>query len=87
MMNDRIVVEFAPMEGAVLRMVGLVERRGFRVRGIDMNEQPCGRRASLTLDIVPHDASRSVDVLELQLRRLHGVSSVSPSVYIQGAAA
>ena len=36
-----------PVEGAVLRMIGLVERRGFRIRRVAMAEQPCGRRGSL----------------------------------------
>jgi hypothetical protein len=34
----RLEIQFTPGEGAVLRMLGLVERRGFRVRGIAMIE-------------------------------------------------
>jgi acetolactate synthase regulatory subunit len=86
-MADRMIVDFAPAEGAVLRLLGLVERRGFRVRAIDMSEQPCGKRASLTLDIVAHDSGRSVDVLELQLHRLHGVFGVTPAPFARGKAA
>ncbi len=55
-MNGRVVIDFAAGEGAVIRMLGLVERRGFLVRGIAMEEQAAG--ASLTLDIKPHDSSR-----------------------------
>jgi acetolactate synthase-1/3 small subunit/acetolactate synthase II small subunit len=77
MTTDRLVVDFAPMEGAVLRMLGLVERRGFRVSGIGMTERPCGKQASLELEIVARDSGRRIDVLGLQLRRLHGVSDVT----------
>ncbi|WP_114952345.1 ACT domain-containing protein [Sphingosinicella terrae] len=76
-MNERLVVEFAPAEGAVLRMLGLVERRGFRVSGLGMSEQPCGSQASLSLELVARDAGRRVEVLGLQLQRLHGVSRVT----------
>ena len=87
-MTEKLVVDFAPMEGAVLRMLGLVERRGFRVSRIGMTEQPCGKQASLALDLVARDGGRRIDVLGLQLRRLHGVSGVthaSPHVQEQAA--
>jgi acetolactate synthase regulatory subunit len=76
-MTERLVVDFAPMEGAVLRLLGLVERRGFRVSGIGMTERPCGTQASLELDVVARDGGRRLDVLGLQLKRLHGVSDVT----------
>ena len=88
MMTEKLVVDFAPMEGAVLRMLGLVERRGFRVSGIGMTEMPCGKQASLALDLVARDGGRRIDVLGLQLRRLHGVSGVThapPHVQEQAA--
>ena len=81
-MTESLVVKFMPMEGAVLRMLGLVERRGFRVSRIGMTEQPCGRRASLVLDLVARDAGRRVEVLGHQLRRLHGVADVTHSTAI-----
>jgi acetolactate synthase-1/3 small subunit/acetolactate synthase II small subunit len=87
-MTERLVVDFAPAEGAVLRLLGLVERRGFRVSGIGMSERPCGKQASLALDLVARDAGRRVDVLGLQLRRLHGVVDVTfapPHVQEQAA--
>lgn len=75
--TDRLFVEFETAEGAVLRMMGLVERRGFRIRRVAMAEQPNGRTGSLALVIVPHDGNRSIEVLTRQLERLHGVRSVS----------
>ena len=72
---SRIEIDFAMNEGAVLRMLGLVERRGFEVRGIRMAEARDGRGA-LALDVRPRDAGRSLEVVAGQLQRLHDVGSV-----------
>ena len=74
-MNGRLIIDFGAEEGAVIRIVGLVERRGFELRGIAMSGE-CPR-ASLTLDVTARDAGRRLDVLDLQLQRLTGVSRVS----------
>jgi acetolactate synthase regulatory subunit len=74
--TQRLVVEFTAEEGALVRMLGVVERRGFIVRRTVMAELPCGRRATLALTVEPRDAGRSVETLALQLGRLHGVSRV-----------
>ena len=86
MKTERIFVEFDTAEGAVLRMIGLVERRGFRIRRVAMAEQPCGRRGSLALQIAPNDPGRSVGVLTAQLGRLHGVQKVSHEPAMEQAA-
>ena len=75
--KERLVVEFAPAEGAVIRMLGLVERRGFEMVSVDMVQQPCGLRASMGMDVVARDPGRRTELLALQLRRLHGVSGVT----------
>ncbi len=72
----RLVVEFAAGEGALVRMIGVAERRGFIVRRAVMAELPCGRRATLALTVEPRDAGRSVETLALQLGRLHGVGRI-----------
>ena len=76
-MSDRIEITFSPGEGAVLRMLGLVERRGFLVRGIAMTE--AADRASLDLDVEPRDPGRQLDVVARQLGRLIDVRSVAIS--------
>jgi acetolactate synthase regulatory subunit len=74
-MNGRLVIDFRPEEGAVGRIVGLVERRGFELDGLAMTGgAPRGR---LTIDVRARDPGRRFDVLDLQLRRLGGVSHVS----------
>lgn len=73
-MTDRLTIEFNPAEGAVVRMLGLIERRGYLLRGVVMSEQPKG--ASLVVDVEPRDAGRRVNVVAEQLRRLIDVYEV-----------
>jgi acetolactate synthase regulatory subunit len=80
--TERIVIDFAAAEGAVLRMLGLVERRGFEVRGISMGQQD--GRGSLTLDVQPRDESRRLEVVAGQLKRLNEVRNVSLSTPASG---
>lgn len=74
-MTGRLIVNFRPEEGAVPRIVGLIERRGFELKGLAMTGQ--SPRASLTIDVASRDSSRRLDLLDRQLRRLHGVADVS----------
>lgn len=73
-MSTRIAIDYRPAEGAVLRMIGLVERRGFQVRGIAMREDD--EAGEIALDIVPRDPGRSLEVMGAQLRRLIEVNDV-----------
>lgn len=76
-MSERIEIAFSPAEGAVLRMLGLVERRGFLVSGITMTA--IANHGSLAFDVEPLDPSRRLDVVARQLRRLIEVQSVAVS--------
>jgi acetolactate synthase regulatory subunit len=75
--SGRVTIKFDPAEGAVLRMLGLVERRGFEVCGMSMIRQ--AGQGLLNLDVEPRGPGRHFDVLEGQLRRLVEVRSVSCS--------
>ena len=55
-MSARLVVSFTPAEGAVVRMLGLVERRGYSLRSVAMEERADG--ASMTIHVEPRDSSR-----------------------------
>jgi acetolactate synthase-1/3 small subunit/acetolactate synthase II small subunit len=71
----RVSIKLADSEGAVSRVIGLVERRGFRLRALAM---PAGGGAgALELDIEARDEGRRFDVLALQLGRLSEVRAVS----------
>lgn len=74
-MTGRLTIDFTPAEGAVVRMLGLVERRGFDLRAVAMSEADgCG---SMTLDVAARDPGRRLDILDLQLRRLVEVRDVA----------
>jgi acetolactate synthase-1/3 small subunit/acetolactate synthase II small subunit len=72
---QRLAIDFTPAEGAVVRVLGLVERRGFVVRRLAMSEQESG--ASLVIDLEPRDPSRRAEVVARQLGRLVDVNHVS----------
>ena len=74
-MTERLTVSFAPAEGAVLRILGLVERRGYALRGVTMSEK--GDSGLLVVDVEPRDGSRRVNVVAQQLGRLVDVHSVA----------
>ena len=82
-MTGRINIDFAASEGAVLRMVGLVERRGFEVSGLAMAAQD--GRGSLSLDVRARDSGRSLEIVAGQLRRLVDVRNVSIQPHSTGA--
>jgi len=83
--SERLVVSFTPTEGAVIRVLGLVERRGYSLRGLAMEERAdC---ASMTIDLEARDASRRVEVVARQLDRLVDVNSVSIVTARQGSPA
>lgn len=75
-MCDYLHIRFKPAEGAVIRIIGLIERRGFLVRGIDLPRTPQMEPATLSLDVKPRDADRRLDVLCAQLARLHDILAV-----------
>ncbi len=74
-MTERLTIDFDPAEGAVVRMLGLVERRGYALRGVEMSEN--GDSALLVIDVEPRDPGRRVSVVAQQLGRLVDVNSVS----------
>ncbi len=76
-MTHRLFIEFLAAEGAVKRMLGLIERRGFILRRISMAELPDGRRASLALEVEARDPGRSIETLSRQVERLHGVTGIT----------
>ncbi|HEY0445269.1 MAG TPA: ACT domain-containing protein [Allosphingosinicella sp.] len=74
-MIGRLAIQMSNIEGALSRVLGLVERRGFRLQAVAMS--PCDEGSALTVDVEMKDAGRSFDVLALQLGRLREVRTVS----------
>ena len=74
-----ITCEIDHAEGSLLRLIGLVERRGFHIDALEMGAQGNdGRRVSL--GVRGRDAGRCVEVLGRQIDRLHGVRRLHAEV-------
>ncbi|HEX2140058.1 MAG TPA: ACT domain-containing protein [Woeseiaceae bacterium] len=69
----------ADREGALVRLLGLVERRGFRLGTITTRSTPTGTQLSLTLA----SDDRPVDVLLRQVERLHDVLEATLDMHCQ----
>lgn len=79
-MSDRIRIRHGDAEGALVRILGLAERRGYRLLAVE------DRGGELSLELAPRDPGRRLDVLAAQLRRLHDVTDVTSFPAISSAA-
>ncbi len=71
-MEHELQIELRDKEGAVLRAIGMVERRGFRMQTCHV-EKPSGDSQQMRMTV---RSARSIGVLQRQLERLHDVISV-----------
>ncbi len=62
-------------DGALVRTLGLIERRGFAVNSLSTSPQ--GVDSELALVVEVESAHRSVDVLTRQIAKLYDVRAVS----------
>jgi len=62
-------------EGSLVRLLGLIERRGFHIDQMVLTE--AGSERNLTLKVRGSDGSRSPDVLKRQIDRLYGMRRVA----------
>ena len=74
-MNHTMTLKMDRIEGAIVRTLGLIERRGFTVTGISTATGDAEHQMEMTLEL--NTAGRSVEVLARQVARLFDVSSVS----------
>ena len=77
-MNAQLHVTFAPAEGAMLRILGLIERRGYVIRELSMTQRPPG--AALSIAIEARDDGRQPAIVVRQIGNLHDVSSVDLTI-------
>ena len=75
-MSDRITIRFSKSEGALIRLVGLVERKGWEVRAVTMPESVQDGPAEMHLSLAPRDETRTVDVLSRHIVKMHDVTDV-----------
>ncbi|MEZ5922052.1 MAG: ACT domain-containing protein [Parvularculaceae bacterium] len=72
---SEIKIEFDSVEGAVRRLLGVIEQRGFDVRSMSMGSDMDNAR--MTLGLAPRDSGRCLDVLSRQIARVEGVRTVA----------
>ena len=83
-MSDTIHIQIDRADGSLQRLIGLVERRGFHIDGINMADEGTFRNIALT--VRGRDAGRCMDNLGRQIDRLFGVRRISNDM-IQAEAA
>ena len=71
-MNHTLTIQLSGSEGAVIRTLGLIERRGFSLEKCSVGEIENKRRAME----VSVSSTRPGDLLKRQLERLHDVFHV-----------
>ena len=70
---QRLAIELTDHEGALLRLLGTAERRGWRAVNVNAER----RHGRMNVDLTVR-GSGSVDLLRRQLERLHDVLGVRP---------
>lgn len=68
-MKHTLQIQLRSSEGALLRTLGMIERRGFMVDSMSLSEA-AGDGRSLSVNVV---SERPVELLKRQLDRLHDV--------------
>lgn len=74
-MNHTLRMSILKVEGAMIRLLGLVERRGFSVTAMNARADDAGDEVEITLEI--RSAGRSVDTLTRQIEKLYDVRRVA----------
>ena len=67
-MNRTIEVRLSQAEGAIVRTLGLIERRGFVVQSVTSRREPHGEALVLSVEVASR--GRPFDVLVRQIMRL-----------------
>lgn len=77
---ETLRIELIRSEGALIRILGMIERRGFAVQGVTMPPAVAGvnsRLMHITVTVEPRQAGRSTGNLTCQLRKLWDVRQVT----------
>jgi acetolactate synthase regulatory subunit len=76
MAKHTIKISFEGQEGALLRLLGLIQRRCFTVESIQMSES-ADLRKTVTIGVNPMDTFHRIDNLKKQIERLQEVREVA----------
>lgn len=83
-MRDILNLNIDRADGSLQRLIGLVERRGFHIDGLNVSDDGSERRVELR--VRGRDAGRCLDTLGRQIDRLYGVRR-APDAFPQESAA
>ena len=75
MIKHSLKIEFEAEEGALVRLLGLIQRRGFTVVSMTMPES-AHKRKVVNLTVTPMDSVHRIEVLQRQIVRLYEVRAV-----------
>jgi len=74
-MNHTLQMNIHKVEGAMIRLLGLIERRGFSVTAMKAHSDEAAQQVEITIDV--WSAGRSVETLARQIEKLYDVRSVA----------
>jgi len=74
-MNHTLRMNIQKVEGAIIRLLGLIERRGFSVTAMNAHSDDAAQHVEITIQV--RSAGRSVDTLTRQIEKLYDVRSVA----------
>ena len=74
-MNHTLRMNIQKVEGAIIRLLGLIERRGFSVTGMHAHTDDARQEVEITVHV--RSATRSVETLAKQIEKLYDVRSVA----------
>lgn len=74
-MNHTLRMNIHKVEGALIRLLGLIERRGFAVTSMNAHPDESAQHVEVTVHV--HSAGRSVETLTRQIQKLYDVRTVA----------
>jgi acetolactate synthase II small subunit len=74
-MNHTLRMSIYKVEGAIIRLLGLIERRGFSVTAMNARSDDSAQQVEITIQL--KSTGRSVEVLTRQIEKLYDVRSVA----------
>jgi len=74
-MNTELTLEIDRAEGSLLRLIGLIERRGFHIEKLEL-QGSAGAARGVRLEVRPAFGERCADNLRRQIDKLYGVRAV-----------
>jgi acetolactate synthase II small subunit len=74
-MNHTLRMNIHKVEGAMIRLLGLIERRGFSVTAMNAHADDAAQQVEITLQL--RSSGRSVETLTRQIEKLYDVRSVA----------